>query len=144
MLKKLVLCSVFLLMGSMAFAQSEEPTLRCRIDLPGIPMTFVKYFRSTHTASVESGFPRQYVEYSDVVETTGLPPYGADGMSLVAFGGDIPIITFKKTGAGKIWYELRETTYPFSAVWGTLPGAKAKSEGVCWTPDMPEEHIYYN
>jgi hypothetical protein len=144
MLKQLLFSSLLMVMASIAHAQSTEPTLYCRIDLPNRPLTFVKYYAEEHTAWVQSGFPATWIEYTDVIEVTGLPPYGDKGTSLVAFGGDVPIIHFKKTGAGKIWYTLREETYPFSATWGSLPAAKAKSPGVCWTPDMQPEQIHFD
>jgi hypothetical protein len=144
MLKNLVLLSLLVLTGSFAFAQSDEPTLLCRFEPIGRPLTFVKYYADSRTAWVQSGYPAKWVEYTDVVEVKGLPPFGKKGTSLVAFGGDVPILHYSRTNAGKIWYELREKNYPFSAVWGSLPGTKARQEGVCWTPSLQAEVIPYD
>lgn len=140
MLKKLVFSCLMLICGMSALA-AAEPTLYCRIDPVARPIVFLKYFKETKTAYVMSGFPAKWTKYTDVVEMTGLPPFGTKGKSLVAFGGDVPLIHYRKTGNATTWYEQMDTRYPYAAVWGSLPGAKPKAEGVCWTPSEQPKSI---
>lgn len=124
-----------------------DPTdvLHCRWEPTGKPMTYLKYDPITRTAWVQHGWIKRANgqegpisnAYTQVRLVSGLPPYGFEGVSLVAKSGS-PIAHLKPSGAGKIWYE-RNTTYPYEALYGAVPGAPQGQSihGVCWTKSEP-------
>ena len=107
--------------------------IHCRFEPVGRPMAYVRYEPSSRTVWTQTGWPQQWRSYQDVEVLTGLPPYGNQGFTLVAFG-DVPILHVRMTGNAHTWYE-RHTSFPYEAAWGLVPtGVKIKeTRGVCWT-----------
>jgi hypothetical protein len=84
--------------------------------------------------------------YSGVEIRSGLPPYGRQGISLVAFGGDIAMAHMRFDGSGTNWYE-RDTWYPYQSYFGSnFPGnpdagSGWATQGVCWTKRVPPRRL---
>jgi hypothetical protein len=124
-----------LLMVGAAGAQAE--ILRCRFEPTARPMTYLQYDDKKKIAYVQSGWPQKWQRFTNVVVRTNLPPYYKKGLTLAAFGGDVPLLSFRLTYNGTTWYE-RDMRYPYEAYWGIAPGgpSPANTRGVCWTTHL--------
>ena len=130
------------------FEMDPTDMLHCRWEPTGRPMTYLRYDPITRTAWVQHSWVKRPngqegpVEdaYAKVRLVPGLPPYGEEGLSLVARNG-LPIAHLKASGAGRVWYD-RNTTYPYEALFGAVPGAPQGQsvDGVCWTKSEPAQN----
>jgi hypothetical protein len=96
--------------------------LRCEFAAEGFADSSLIYDPVAATVTTTTGDPAVQQTFNAVTTTTGLPPYGNDGLSVIAFG-DVPLFSVMLTSVNN----------EYLATWGLATGGPAGvlNAGVC-------------
>ncbi len=120
------------------YAPSTSRTIHCTFDTYYGPSSYVRYDADKARLWIGTGWPTEWRRYSGVTERRGLPPFGDNGISVVAFG-DVPLVHLQ-VGYARSWYE-RFTDYRIEGAWGILPGSsKSGDRGYCYSQQVPKNN----
>jgi len=116
------------------FATDAYADVHCRFDPTGAPSTYLRWSPKKKMIWTQTGWPEVWNTYKNVSLNREKNVH-----TLVVFG-DVPIISFKYTGNGTLWFDMREVRYPYVAHFSPKfpgPGAPKRQakQGVCWTDE---------